>query len=327
MSLYALRPRRIRANSTLREMVRQFEVKPENLVYPIFVAEGIEQPVNIQSMPGQKQWPEQHVHEPVLKAFEVGVKSFIIFGVPQAKDIDAAGAYSEESIVCKALKTLKKHCPEAFLITDLCLCAYKQDGHCGFSDDSERMLDKKTAQALAKMAVAHCKAGADMVAPSDMMDGRIGVIRQSLNKSGFEHIPIMSYSAKYASAFYGPFREAAGSAPGRGDRKAYQMDPANSRDAIIQMKADLEQGADIIMVKPAMSYLDIISRAKNQIDCVLAAYHVSGEYAMIKAAAKNGWIDEKAIAMETLLSIKRAGADVIITYYAPEAAKWIRETK
>jgi porphobilinogen synthase len=278
-------------------------------------------------MPGQKHWPCDQIHIPVENALEAGVKAFILFGVPEKKDSKGSMAIKDDSIVARAIKKLKQKCPEAYLITDVCLCAYTDHGHCGFLNDSGKIENDSSIAQLAKMALAHAKAGADMVAPSDMMDGRIQAIRTLLDKNGFDQLPVMSYSAKYASAFYGPFREAAKSAPGKGDRKGYQMDFSVSRDALIEMDLDYNEGADILMVKPGIAYLDIVKTAKDNFSCPIAVYQVSGEYSMIKAGAEKGWIDEKSVVLESLVAMKRAGADMILTYFAPEVAKWLREKR
>lgn len=323
MSFPIHRPRRLRIDSRLRQMVQEFSLRAEQLIYPIFVVEGLQQPREISAMPGQKHWPVSHVVEPVRAALQNGVKAFIIFGVPQQKSADGHGAISPNSVVAEAVKELKRSCPEAYLITDVCLCAYTEHGHCGVFTGEELDNDASAAR-LAEMALAHARAGVDMVAPSDMMDGRIGIMRSKLDAEGFSSLPIMSYSAKYASAFYGPFREAAGSAPGKGDRRGYQMDPAVLRDAAVEMQLDCEEGADIIMVKPGLPYLDIVSLARHRLSCPIAVYQVSGEYSMIKAAAANGWVDEKKVVLESLTCMRRAGADLILTYFAPEVALWLK---
>ena len=306
-------------------MVREFSVSAKQLVYPLFVAESIDKPNEISAMPGQKQWPVTMIDQPVTKALENGVVAFILFGVPATKDSSGSAAIATESVVCRAIKRLKKQCPEAYIITDICLCAYTDHGHCGLLHHAELVDNDATCEVLADMALAHVKAGADMVAPSDMMDGRIGYIRKKLDDNGFRHIPIMSYSAKYASSFYGPFREAAGSAPGKGDRRGYQMDFANSRDALREMEQDLYEGADILMVKPGIAYLDILHQASERFSCPLAVYQVSGEYSMIRAAAEKGWINEKDVVLESIIAMRRAGADMILTYFAPKIALWLKE--
>lgn len=319
------RPRRLRIDSRLRNMVKEFTVEPRQLIYPLFVSESIKKPDEIKSMPGQMHWPVNQIDKPVKDAMKKGITAFLLFGIPSKKDPHGDSGCSDNSVICKAIKHLKKKCPEAYIITDVCLCEYTSHGHCGFINKDGNVENDVSCQQLAKMALAHVKAGADMVAPSDMMDGRIGAIREILDDNGFENTPIMSYSVKYASSFYGPFREAADSAPGKGDRKGYQMDFANSRDALIELESDFEEGADILMVKPGLPYLDILKTASENYPCPIATYHVSGEYSMIKAAAAKGWIDEKKIVLESLTAFRRAGADLIITYFAPQAAEWIKE--
>lgn len=326
MPHYLTKPRRLRYNSTLRAMIREFSYTPDNLIYPIFVVEDLQKPRAISSMPGQFQWTLDTIHEPVLSAISRGIKAFMLFGVPAQKDQFASFAVKNDSIVCRAIKNIKERAASAFLITDVCLCAYTENGHCGIMNEAGMVADAPTCDILAQMALAHAKAGADMVAPSDMMDGRVRRMRHELDKNSMEHIPIMSYSAKYSSSFYGPFREAAASAPAAGfDRKTYQMDPANARDSITEMRLDIEEGADILMVKPAMAYLDILARARAVFECPLAVYQVSGEYAMLKAASEKGWIDEKNSVIESIVSMRRAGADLILTYYAPQLAEWYKE--
>ncbi|MEW6712422.1 MAG: porphobilinogen synthase, partial [Candidatus Riflebacteria bacterium] len=293
--------------------------------YPIFVVEGLAEPKEIGAMPGQFHWPVDRIDEPVKAAMHDGIGAFIIFGVPEQKSADGKSAIGQNSVVGKALKTIKNSCPDAYLITDVCLCAYTDHGHCGFvGEDGCNVENDKSLNQLAEMALTHAIAGADMVAPSDMMDGRIGALRRRLDENGFCNLPIMSYSAKYASSFYGPFREAAGSAPGKGDRRGYQMDPAVIRDAELEMRLDLEEGADILMVKPGLPYLDVVKTAKDLFSCPIAVYQVSGEYSMIKAAAARGWVDEEKVAMESLISMKRAGADLILTYFAPQVARSLK---
>lgn len=325
MSFPVHRPRRLRNDQRLREMIREVSIKPENLIYPIFVVEGLEEPREISAMPGQKQWPVSFVSEPVKGAMASGVKAFILFGVPHNKSANGQSGLGQTSVVAQAIREIKAKCPQAYIITDVCLCAYTDHGHCGLLDAAGNVNNDQSIQQLAEMALSHAQAGADMIAPSDMMDGRIEAIRDSLDVNGFENVPIMSYSAKYASSFYGPFREAAGSAPGKGDRKGYQMDPAVLRDAIVEMELDISEGADILMVKPGLPYLDIVKMAKENFSCPIAVYQVSGEYSMIKAAAEKGWIDEKSVALEALTSMRRAGADLILTYFAPQVAGWMRE--
>ena len=319
------RPRRLRINDTLRSITREYRLSAEQLIYPLFVVEGLNEPREISAMPGQYHWPVEQICEPIASAMKNGIKSFILFGVPQDRDEYGSSAWNPDSIVAQAIKLIKANLPEAYIITDVCLCAYTSHGHCGIPSDSGVIQNDISLEYLSKMALAHAKAGADMVAPSDMMDGRISAIRTKLDENGFENTPIMSYSAKYASSFYGPFREAAGSAPGKGNRKSYQMDYSNSREAIVEMELDIEEGADILMVKPGLPYLDIIAMAKNRFNCPIAAYQVSGEYSMIKAGAEKGWIDEKSVVLESLTSIYRAGAGLILTYFAPDVGKWLKE--
>ncbi|MBF0389062.1 MAG: porphobilinogen synthase [Desulfamplus sp.] len=314
------RARRLREKEPFRRMIRETTLTVNDFILPLFAIEGKGVKNPIPSMPGQFQLTCDNLVKAVKEAKEVGIPAVMLFGLPDKKDELATRAYASDGIVQKAIKSVKNAVPEMAIITDVCLCQYTDHGHCGMVQkgkiDNDASLDL-----LAKTALSHAKAGADMVAPSDMMDGRVGEIRETLDEEGFSGTPIMSYAVKYASAFYGPFRQAADSAPQFGDRRSYQMDPANSLEAIREATMDIEEGADIIMVKPALSYLDIIHRLKDEIDLPIAAYSVSGEYAMIKAAELNGWIDGKKVMMETLLSIKRAGADIILTYFAVEAAK------
>lgn len=325
MSYPLHRPRRLRADRRIRALVRETYVRPESLILPLFVMEGIDEPRPIQAMPGHFQWPAEQIDLPVRDAMANGVRSFLLFGIPSEKDAVASSAVDPDGIVPQALRWLKNACPEAWVITDVCLCAYTDHGHCGLLDGEGRIRNDDSLPVLAAMSLAHVRAGADMVAPSDMMDGRIGAIRKALDAAGFVETPIMSYAAKFASSFYGPFREAAHSAPQKGDRKGYQMDPANAREALREMRLDLEEGADVLMVKPGMPYLDILAAARREFDVPLAVYQVSGEFSMIKAAAARGWIDEKTAILESLTALRRAGADWILTYFAPEAAKWLRE--
>ena len=328
MSFPIRRPRRLRIDPRLRQMVKQVWLKPEQLIYPLFVVEELDCPREIQAMPGQWHWPVEQIHEPVEAALEKGVVAFILFGVPARKSPDGASAIGQDSVVAKAIKALKKKCPDAYVITDVCLCAYTDHGHCGIIEQGVDFVANDVSVArIAEMALSHVQAGADMVAPSDMMDGRIGAIRAALDKNGFSHIPIMSYSAKYASSFYGPFREAAGSAPGKGDRRGYQMDPEVIRDAEIELQQDFEEGADILMIKPGLPYLDVVRLAKEKFSCPIAVYQVSGEYSMIRAAAANGWVDERSVVIESLVGMRRAGADLILTYFAPRVAEWLNGGK
>lgn len=316
------RPRRLRQNEGFRRMIRETRLSVDDLILPLFAVEGKGVKNPIPSMPGQFQLSTDHLVKTAGEAFELGIPAVMLFGIPDKKDPLATRAYAKDGIVQKATAELKKKVPDLIVITDVCLCQYTDHGHCGIVEG--RVIDNDaTLDLLARTALSHAKAGADMVAPSDMMDGRVSEIRNLLDENNFSNTPIMSYAAKYCSAYYGPFREAADSAPKFGDRRTYQMDPANSLEAIREVTMDVEEGADIIMVKPALPYLDIIYRVREEIDLPVAAYHVSGEYAMIKAAEKMGWVDGKKVMMETLLAIKRAGADLILTYFAIEAAKEI----
>lgn len=318
------RGRRLRANSAIRSLVRENSLSVDDFIYPVFVVEGKDIKREISSLKGNYHWSVDRLEELVDELNEAKIKSVILFGIPEHKDCVGSEAYNENGIVQKAIRRLRELSPELYIITDVCMCEYTDHGHCGILNDHDVNNDK-TLVYLGEIALSHAKAGADMVAPSDMMDGRIAYIRNILDENGYENLPIMSYAAKYSSAFYGPFREAAGSAPSFGDRKSYQMDPANSREAMAEIEADLNEGADIIMVKPAMSYLDIVREARDKINVPICVYNVSGEYAMVKNAGEAGLINEKLVALEMLLSMKRAGAKMIITYYALEAAKWLKE--
>lgn len=314
------RPRRLRKNNSFRALIRETHLSPHQLILPLFVMPGKKKKEEIPSMPGVYRMSVDMLAQEAEECLKVGVNSVILFGLPEKKDGVGSGAHAKNGIIQTAIRELKRKVPELLVITDVCLCEYTDHGHCGCLIDNSVDNDA-TLQILAKTALSHAEAGADMVAPSDMMDGRVAEIRAVLDENSFDSIPIMSYAVKYASAFYGPFRDAADCAPQFGDRKSYQMDPANSREAIREATLDVDEGADILMVKPAVAYLDIISRLRDEFDLPIAAYHVSGEYAMIKAAAAKGWIDEAKVMEETLLSIRRAGADIIITYYAKEMAK------
>ena len=318
------RGRRLRTNSVIRNLVRENSLSVDDFIYPVFVVEGNNIKREISSLKGNYHWSVDKLDELVKELNEAKVKSVILFGIPDHKDCVGSEAYNDNGIVQKAIRRLKELNSNLYIITDVCMCEYTDHGHCGILDN-HNVNNDKTLVYLGEIALSHAKAGADMVAPSDMMDGRIGYIREVLDKNGFESLPIMSYAAKYSSAFYGPFREAAGSAPSFGDRKGYQMDPANSREAMAEIEADLNEGADVIMVKPAMSYLDIVKEAREKINVPICVYNVSGEYAMVKNAGEAGLINEKLVALEMLLSMKRAGAKMIITYYALEAAKWLKE--
>ena len=318
------RGRRLRSNSVIRNLVRENTLSSDDFIYPVFIVEGENIKKEISSLKGNYHWSIDRLNELVEEINEGSSNSVILFGIPNAKNCIGSEAYNNNGVVQKAIRKLKELNKDLYVITDVCMCEYTDHGHCGILSGSNVDNDE-TLSFLGKIALSHAEAGADMVAPSDMMDGRIGYIRKVLDENGYENLPIMSYAAKYASAFYGPFREAAGSAPSFGDRKGYQMDPANSREAILEIEADLKEGADIIMVKPAMSYLDIVKEARERINAPICVYNVSGEYAMVKAAAEMGLVDEKRVALEMLLSMKRAGADMIITYYALEASKWLKE--
>lgn len=314
------RGRRLRASSAIRDMVRETTLNSKDFIYPIFVVEGENIKNEISSMPGNYHYSVDRLHEVVKEVEEADIAGILLFGIPEHKDACGSEAYNDNGIVQQAVRKIKELNKDLLVITDVCMCEYTSHGHCGIIHGNDVDNDE-TLEYLDKIAVSHANAGADMVAPSDMMDGRIGSMRKALDENGFRKVSIMSYSAKYCSAFYGPFREAADSAPQFGDRKTYQMDPANRMEALRETKMDIEEGCDIIMVKPALSYLDVIRECRDNFDMPLAAYNVSGEYSMVKAAAKAGMIDEERVMMEILTSIKRAGADIIITYHALEAAK------
>lgn len=318
------RPRRLRSNQTIRNMVRETRVSKSALVYPLFVREGSNIIEDIPSLDGQKRYSPDRLSGILTELTEAGVNTVLLFGIPEHKDEIGSGAWDENGAVQQAIRSIKQNFPQFYVITDVCMCEYTSHGHCGILC-GHQVDNDKTLEVLAKTALSHVKAGADMVAPSDMMDGRILAIRSVLDENGYSDIPIMSYAVKYSSAFYGPFREAAGSAPSFGDRKGYQMDYHNRREGIKEAALDVEQGADIIMVKPALSYLDVICEVAQSFDVPMAAYSVSGEYAMIKTAAKAGLIDEAAIVCETAVSIFRAGADILITYFAIDLAHYIDE--
>lgn len=314
------RPRRLRKSEVIRKLVRENHLDPDQLIYPLFVTHGKDVRSQIASMPGHYRFSVDRILSEIKEAVSLGVTSIILFGIPEKKDDLGSEAYNPKGIVQTAIKKIKDKFPQILVITDVCIDEYTSHGHCGIIKEGEVENDE-TLALLAKMSLTHVEAGADMVAPSDMMDGRVGFIRKYLDQAGGSGTPIMAYSAKYASCYYGPFRDAALSAPSFGDRKSYQMDPPNSREALREVALDIEEGADIIMIKPAMPYLDIICTVKKNFDVPVAAYQVSGEYAMIKAAEKAGWIDGKSAMMESLISIKRAGADMILTYFAKEAAR------
>jgi len=319
------RPRRLRLNENIRRMVRETKLSPDDFIYPLFVCHGKGVKKEISSMPGNYQQSIDNLVKDCEEVKDLGIPAVILFGIPEHKDEVGSEGYSDEGIVQHAIKAIKNKMPDLTVITDVCLCEYTSHGHCGVIKNGTVENDT-TLELLAKEALSHAKAGADMVAPSDMMDGRVGAIRETLDEHGYFDIPIMAYAAKYASAFYGPFREAAESTPQFGDRRSYQMDPPNSREAMREVALDIEEGADIVMVKPALAYLDIIYQVKQQFNLPVAAYNVSGEYSIIKAAAKMGWIDGERAMMESLISIKRAGADMILTYFAKEAAKVLQKS-
>lgn len=324
MSMFpTVRLRRTRQNEKIRGLIRETHLNVDQLIYPLFIAEGIDSPNEVPSMPGIVQWPLKQVGREVERIANLGIPAVLLFGIPNEKDEVGSQAYASEGIIQQAIRTIKQEAPETLVITDVCLCEYTSHGHCGVIHNGTVQNDE-SLELLARMALSHAEAGADIVAPSDMMDGRVGAMRHVLDENGFQGMPIMAYSAKFASGFYGPFRDAAGSTPQFGDRRSYQMDPANGREALREVALDIEEGADIVMVKPALPYLDIIRQVRDRFDLPIAAYNVSGEYSMIKAAAQNGWIDEQRIVMETLTAIRRAGADMIITYFAPDVAKWLR---
>ncbi len=314
------RPRRLRRTESLRAFVREARLAREDLVLPLFACTGEGVRREVASMPGVYNLSIDEITRDAVSAYEQGIRGVILFGLPDTKDETATGAYAEDGIVQQAVRVLRRQVPDLVVIADTCLCEYTSHGHCGVVRDGE-VLNDESLELLARTAVSQAAAGADIVAPSAMMDGQVGAIREALDSAGYEHIAIMSYAVKYASAFYGPFRDAAASAPSFGDRRAYQMDAANAREAMREAELDYAEGADMLMVKPATTYLDILRAVRDRFDLPLAAYHVSGEYAMIKAAAQKGWIDEQRVMMETLTGIKRAGADIIITYYAREAAR------
>ena len=322
MSELIYRPRRLRASAGIRSMVRETQLSVQDFVYPIFVVPGINIRKEIPSLPGQYHLSADQAAEAAKEAAALGIPAVLLFGVPEYKDAKGSSAWDMKSPVQRAMILIKKALPDMVVIGDVCLCEYTDHGHCGLLKGQEVDNDP-TLDLLARVAVSQAKAGADMIAPSDMMDGRVAAIREALDIEGFTNRSIMAYSAKYASAFYGPFREAADSAPKFGDRRAYQMDPANVREALKEVDLDVSEGADIVMVKPALSYLDVISKVRDNYDLPIAAYNVSGEYAMVKAASANGWIEEQRTTLEILTSIKRAGADIIITYHALDAARWL----
>jgi porphobilinogen synthase len=325
MSFPINRMRRLRATAELRDMVRETRLNKKDLIYPLFVVHGSEQENPVNSMPGIYQYSVDRLKPQIQKITELGIPAVLLFGIPECKDEIGSSAWNQAGEVQQAIKLIKDVNPDLVVITDVCMCEYTDHGHCGMLTDTGVVDNDRTLELLAREALSHVKAGADMVAPSDMMDGRVGFIRNCLDREGYSNIPIMSYAAKYCSSFYGPFREAAGSSPRFGNRRTYQMDPANIREALREVELDIEEGADIVMVKPALAYLDVIKAVKERFAMPTAAYNVSGEYAMLKAAAAQGWLDGEQVMMETLTSIKRAGADMIITYFALDAAKVLSE--
>ncbi len=316
----AYRPRRLRKNSIVRELVAETKLSVDDFIYPMFVMPGKNKRVQVNSMPGIYKQTIDNLIKEIREVKKLGIKAILLFGIPSHKDELGSEGYDKDGIIQRAVREIKKKNKDVIVITDVCMCEYTSHGHCGIIKDGDVDNDETLAH-LAHMSLTHAEAGADIVAPSDMMDGRVGVIREELDENGFENVAIMSYSAKYASAFYGPFREAAESPPQFGDRRTYQMDPPNVREAIREIELDIQEGADIVMVKPALPYLDVLRAAREEFDHPVAAYQVSGEYSMVKAAGKLGWIDEELVMMETLVSIKRAGADLILTYFAKDAAK------
>lgn len=319
-----LRMRRLRETEVMRRMVRETNLAVDDLIYPLFAIYGQDVKNPVPSMPGVYQFSVDRLLEEAQEINSLGIPAVLLFGIPDHKDEAGSGAYASEGIVQRAVRAIKQEYPHLLVITDVCLCEYTSHGHCGVLDGG-RILNDPTLDFLAKTALSHAVAGADMVAPSDMMDGRVQAIREKLDAHGFTNLPVMAYSAKYASAFYGPFRDAAGSTPQFGDRRSHQMDPANSEEALREVELDILEGADLVMVKPALAYLDVIRRVKEEFRYPVAAYNVSGEYSMVKAAAANGWVEEKRIVMEILTGIKRAGADMIITYHAKDVARWLKE--
>ncbi|HUV06017.1 MAG TPA: porphobilinogen synthase [Armatimonadota bacterium] len=323
MHMTRIRPRRLRTCEAMRRLVRETELSVNDLIYPLFVVHGSAVREEIASMPGCFHLSIDELRKEAAEVRDLGIPGVLLFGLPESKDEIASEAYAPDGIIQQAVRAIKAAVSDLLVITDVCLCEYTSHGHCGIVRDGE-VLNDATLDLLAKTAVSHAQAGADIVAPSDMMDARVGAIRQALDENGFQNTAIMSYAAKYASALYGPFREAAECAPQFGDRKTYQMDPANAREALKEIALDIEEGADIVMVKPALPYLDVIRTVKDATDIPVAAFSVSGEYAMVKAAARNGWIDEQKVAMEILTCIKRAGADIIISYHAKDVARWLK---
>jgi len=317
------RPRRLRRLANLRRLVRETRLTIDNLIYPLFVVHG-DLKEEIPSMPDTYRWPVDLLPAEAEQVAALGIPAVILFGLPAFKDAQGSEAFAENGVVQRAVRAIKAAVPELVVMTDVCLCEYTNHGHCGIVRDGQ-VLNDETLDVLGRIAVSHAAAGADVVAPSAMMDGQVGAIRVALDEAGFPHVAILAYAAKYASAFYGPFRDAADSAPAFGDRRGYQMDPPNAREALREVALDIQEGADMVMVKPALPYLDVIRRVRDAFDHPLAAYNVSGEYSLVKAAAQRGWIDERAAALEMLTAIRRAGADMILTYFAKDAARWLRE--
>ncbi len=324
-----IRPRRLRRNETLRRMTRETRLHTDNLVYPLFVREEDHARKAISSMPGQYQWGLAEIADIASQTADAGIPAVLLFGIPASKDPEGSSAWKKDAVICRAVEAIKNQAPGLCVITDVCLCEYTDHGHCGLlyknRDGVTDVHNDRTVEVLVKEALAHADAGADIVAPSDMMDGRVGAIRDALDANGHEDVAIMAYSAKFASAFYGPFREAAESPPQFGNRRSYQMDPANGNEALREIALDIEEGADMVMVKPALPYLDVIRSAADEFNIPLAAYNVSGEYAMVKAACAQGWLDEQRTVLELTTAIRRAGASIIITYWAPELATWLQE--
>ncbi|MED3849918.1 porphobilinogen synthase [Priestia megaterium] len=318
------RHRRLRNSVNMRALVRETHLHPEDFIYPIFIVEGEQKRNAVKSMPGVDQISLDYLNDEIQELVDLGIKSAMVFGVPAEKDAVGSQAYHDHGIVQKGIRQIKENFPDFVVIADTCLCQYTDHGHCGVIEDG-KILNDPSLDLLARIAVSQAKAGADIIAPSNMMDGFVAAIRHGLDEGGFEDVPVMSYAVKYASAFYGPFRDAAHSSPQFGDRKTYQMDPANRLEALREAESDVEEGADFLIVKPALSYLDIMRDVKNTFNLPVVAYNVSGEYSMIKAAAQNGWVNEKEIVLEKLISMKRAGADLIVTYHAKDAARWLSD--
>ena len=321
----AKRPRRLRRTETLRDLVRETTLEPADFVYPLFVVAGEDMPRPVESMPGIEQLSVDRLSEEAREVAALGIKAVILFGVPATKDPHGLESFAEDGVVQQAIRTLKDAHPDIVVVTDVCLCEYTDHGHCGLLDDAGGISNDETLDVLRRIAVSHAEAGADVVAPSGMIDGMVGAIRGALDEEGLQRVAILSYAVKYASAFYGPFREAAQGAPAFGDRRSHQMDPANAREALREAALDVDEGADALMVKPALGYLDVVRSVRERFpELPLAAYNVSGEYAMVKAAAANGWLDERAAVLETLTGIRRAGADLVVTYHAKDAAAWLQ---